>query len=397
MVNDDKKFLTAAFTIIVLSNLLIDDLLWRVYNVLTESDKYLDLEGQRALCAYTLHGIDPFPQIGVEPPLLPDVGVIPREWGTVPWGLILSNIFYPAFLSIDAATNYFLALNVIVLSATALVFYDAARKISPSLGVLSIALFILPASFMWSTLRSLNAGGMICCLVLICCVIVDRRPLLTGVLLSIAMIKPQTALPLCILFLMQGRWKVLLTAAAIDLGAWLTASALTATDPITLLLEMFNANIGGTHHFRGLMRLFFLTDSAMTMYSSMAVGVLFLLLTPRRSTGFMSMHTACVVPLFWSYTTGNDMFVLVLPTLCCLHLMLERRAERLKWFLTGMFFNFALLLFQSIEVYFIFFEPDEQSLPIRVCCFLARIIFCFPLICISWRLEWNLSESHERQ
>ncbi len=395
----NNKFLTAAVAIIVLSNLLIDALLWRVYDVMMSFDLYMDISGQRALNAYTLRGIDPFPQIGVEPPLLPDVGVIPQEWGTVPWGLILGNVFYPAFLSLDAAKNYFLVLNVVVLLATALIFYDASRKISPTLGVLSIALFILPASFMWSTLRSLNAGGMICCLVLICCVTVERRPLLTGVLLSIAMIKPQTALPLCIWFLFQRRFKVLLTAAAIDLGAWLIAAALTGTTPLTLLIEMFNANIGGTHHFRGLMQLFFLTDRATAMYSSMAIGVLFLILLHQRTRApnFLSMYPACVVPLFWSYTTGNDLFVAVLPALCCFHVMLERRSERLNWFLMGLFFNFALLLFQSIALYRNLFCPEAQSFQLIITCFFARRILCFPMICMSWWLGRNLLEVYERQ
>ena len=116
-----------------------------------------DLTGQRTLCAYTLRGFDPYPLIGVDPPALNDIGVIPKDFGT--------------------------------------------------------ALFILPATVMLSMWYG-NAGGGVSCLLIIGCVICDRRPFLTGVLLSLAMIKPQVALTFCILFLLQRRFKVLLTAAA---------------------------------------------------------------------------------------------------------------------------------------------------------------------------------------
>ena len=200
------KFLPSAAAIILLFNLLADAIMLIIP---PKSIDALDLVGQRRLCAYVLRGVDPFPFIGTTPPpLLTDVGSIPQNFGTSPWGLVLGNIFYPAFLPIETAACYFFALSVIVLLATAFVVCKEAKQISARLTEVAIAMFILPAPFIISLYWG-NAGSILCCLLLIGCVECDRRPILTGVLLSLAMIKPQTALPFCIWFLLERRWRIL--------------------------------------------------------------------------------------------------------------------------------------------------------------------------------------------
>ena len=337
------KFLPSAAAIILLFNLLADAIMLIIP---PKSIDALDLVGQRRLCAYVLRGVDPFPFIGTTPPpLLTDVGSIPQNFGTSPWGLVLGNIFYPAFLPVELAAYYLFALSAITLAVTAFIVFNETKKFSSRLGKLSIALFILPAPFIISLYWG-NAGSILCCLLLIGCVECDRRPILTGILLSLAMIKPQTALPFCILFLLQRRYKILLTAAAIDLGAWLIASALTATSPLTLLIEMLNANVGGGGQFTGVMMPFFMSEPSKAMYLSMIVGVLFIVLMHRRSTekNFLSMYPAAVAALFWSYSMNNEHFILILPTLCCFFIMLELESkfDRAKWLAAGVIFYCSL-------------------------------------------------------
>ena len=54
--------------------------------------------------------------------------------------------------------------------------------------------FILSIDFLYS-LQNGNAGAGICCLLLIAIALCDEVPILAGILLSFAMIKPQVALP----------------------------------------------------------------------------------------------------------------------------------------------------------------------------------------------------------
>ena len=264
---------------------------------------FTDFDGQWRLCAYALLGLDPYPLIGVDPPALDDVGVIPRGWGTAPWGLFLGNFFYAGFLPIDAAKIFFVALNFIMLTATAALFWLETKNFW------ALILFACPASFFISTVTG-NAGGVICCLLLMCCVLRERRPLLTGVLLSLAMLKPQVALAFCLFFLIERRRKILLTAAAIDLGAWIISARMVERTPIELLKEFFAANVGGGSQFAGLFTL--LVDVPMhSIVLSMIVGAVFIWLMRKK------IWAPCLASAFWSYSYFNEFFLLTLPALEC--------------------------------------------------------------------------------
>ena len=266
-----------------------------------------DFAGQWRLCAYTLHGIDPYQIIGVETALIDEIGVIPQGWGTSPWGLILGNFFYAGFLPLPTAEIYFVAINFILLAITARAFYLASDR-----DVWALALFACPASMIISTVTG-NAGGSICCLLLLCILHCARRPFLTAVMLSLAMVKPQTALAFCLLFLFQRRWKILLTAAAIDLSAWFLSARIVACSAVELLREFFGANIGGGSQFSGIFTLLF--DNPMQSIAlSMSVGVAFIwALRPH-------FWAPCLASSFWSYSYFNEFYLLTLPAFHCVRL-----------------------------------------------------------------------------
>mgnify|MGYP002625765100 CR=1 FL=1 len=273
---------------------------------------FTDFDGQWRLCAYALRGLDPYPLIGVAPPVLVDVGVIPRGWGTAPWGLILGNLFYAGFLPIDDAKIFFVVMNFILLTATAVLFYLETKS------HWAMILFACPASFFISTVTG-NAGGVICCLLLMCCLLRERRPILKALMLSLAMIKPQVALAFCIFFLLERRWKILLTAAAIDLGAWLISARIVERTPIELLKEFFGANVGGGSQFAGIFTL--IVDNPMhSIALSMIVGAAFILTLRKK------IWAPCLASAFWSYSYFNEFFLLALPALECVRLKMFRAA-----------------------------------------------------------------------
>ena len=266
-----------------------------------------DFAGQWRLCAYTLKGVDPYQIIGVEPALIDEIGVIPQGWGTSPWGLILGNFFYAGFLPLPTAEIYFVAINFILLAITARAFYLASDK-----NVWALILFACPASMIISTVTG-NAGGAICCLLLLCLLTCERRPFLTAVMLSIAMVKPQTALAFCLLFLFQRRWRILLTATAIDLGAWLISARTVGQSPIDLLREFFSADIGGGSQFSGLFTL--LIDVPLQSIAlSMLVGAAFIFMLRKKN------WAPCLASAFWSYTYFNEFYLLALPAFHCVRL-----------------------------------------------------------------------------
>ena len=161
--------------------------------------------------------------------------------------------------------------------------------------------------------------------------------------------------------------------------AWLVAAALTSTAPLTLLIEMMNANIGGGMMFSGLMSLF-VDDTMQSIRLSMAIGVLFLIVMHRCTTerNFLSMYPACVTASFWSYSTGNEIFILILPALVCFHLMLK--LKRLRFFMAGMIFYSALMTLQLAAMSCLTFALDPL---IITACVTLRVVFCFVFIAIA--------------
>ena len=261
-----------------------------------------DFTGQWQLCAYALRGIDPYPLIGIETPPIEELGAIPRGWGTAPWGLLLGNFFYAGFLKLDAAQAFFFVLNLMWLILTASLFFVKTRELSTA------AMFLCSAGFLIAMCTG-NAGGMICAILLICSLIAESLPIFAGVLLAMAMVKPQVALAFCVLFLIRRQWKLLITAALIDLAAWLGSAMLVDRSPLVLLQEFFAANVGGGSQFSGIFTL--LLDNPMhAMLLSMAVGAAFIAFL--RTT-----DAACLASAFWSYSYFNEFYALTLPAANC--------------------------------------------------------------------------------
>ncbi len=68
-----------------------------------------------------------------------------------------------------------------------------------------------------------------------------RRPILAGLLLGVALIKPTLSLPFLLPFFIKGRWLTLAVASAYTVLASGIVWALVQTDPITMLVQMQTA------------------------------------------------------------------------------------------------------------------------------------------------------------
>ena len=328
-----------------------------------------DFRGQWQLCAYTLHGIDPYPLRGVEEPLIEELGEIPAAWSTTPWGLILGNFFYPGFLNVRDAANYFLVLNIIVLLITALVLNKFFR----------FSAIMLPA-FLASFFISMhfgNAGAVICCFLILSCIFADRLPILAGFLLGVAMIKPQVALPICFALLFRKNFKVLTVAALIDFAAWGIAAVMTNASPLQLLTEFFSIKTGGNTVFSGLFTLAFPEDKSLAMGLSMLAGIFFIWLTFKDKEYFWACP-ACLATTFFAYSFHNEFFILILPALVAINFAARADSKREKIFGLIVFAitasaPYALLI--SIK----FFVED-----LITAFWLARTIFAVMLILIGF-------------
>ena len=335
---------------------------------------YQDFLGQWKLCAYTLRGVNPYTLIGVEVPAIEELGIIPANWGTTPYGLLLGNLFYAGFLAMATATLipstpysinkdltayreinsalepaeiYFIALNVIVLSATAIIIFQTFKNFSRKFAWTSALLSIFSFAMLIPLIDTGNVSGIICCMLILICLLQENYPKLSGILLAFAMVKPQLALIFCLTLLLMRRFKILFIAAAIDIAAWLIVSFMVNTSPITLLTEFLATGAGGNKSYAGIFTLFTAFDHNLAMLLSMAAGIIYVcighkLLSDCKISAFKFLP-ACIAATFWCYSFYNDFYILILPVAACVYVMIESKNFAIP-FGAALFMTFGLFI-----------------------------------------------------
>ncbi|MBR2215388.1 MAG: DUF2029 domain-containing protein [Selenomonadaceae bacterium] len=303
----------------------------------TEHYWLYDLFGHWALGGYALHGIDPFPQIGAEIALLPEVGKIPAEWGATPWGLLLGQLFYPSYLSFETAKVYFVLLNITCLLCFLYVLHSVVIDISTVDKFLGYNVLILAAvnDVYWEAMYTGNCGGMICVFLIMACLLNLRYPILSGILLGFAMVKPQTALLFCLAMLLAGRWKTLLTTSVMVIASWAFVALQVDTGFLELLSEFLTTNIGGGRAYPGIMEPFRVHYPQLNvMPLSILFGVLFVWLMWRNRKGqtlyLYPLSLAAIATAFWCYTWLLERTILLLPAIVSLYFSTLEHSEREK-------------------------------------------------------------------
>lgn len=335
---------------------------------------YQDFLGQWKLCAYNLRGVDPYPLIGAKIPAIEELGIIPANWGTTPYGLLLGNLFYAGFLamntaalipstpltigkdltayreinsSLEPAEIYFIALNVIILLAMAIIIFQTLKNLSLKLAFTSALLAIFSSAILIPLENTGNASGTICCLLILICLLQENYPKLSGILLAFAMVKPQLALIFCLPLLLMRRFKIIFIAAAIDIAAWLIVSFMTKTSPIVLLTEFLSTGAGGSKSYAGIFTLFTASDHNLAMLLSMVAGIIYVcigykFLSDCKISAF-KFFPACIAATFWCYSFYNDFYILILPAIVCVYVMIESKEISIP-FCSALFMTFGIFL-----------------------------------------------------
>ncbi len=341
---------------------------------------YQDFLGQWKLCAYTLRGIDPYPLIGAEVPAVEELGIIPANWGTTPYGLLLGNLFYAGFLAMSTAAQipstpmtinkeltayhsvnatfepaeiYFIVINGIVLLATAIIIFQQFKNLSLKFAFTSALLAIFSAAQLIPMISTGNASSLICCLLILISLLQENYPKLSGILLAFAMVKPQIALIFCLTLLLMRRFKILFIAAAIDIAAWLIVSFMTNTSPIILLTEFLATGAGGSNNYAGIFTLFTASDFKLAIMLSMLAGIIYVAIGHKLLSGCkisaFKFFPACIASTFWCYSFYNDFYILVLPVIVCVYVMIESKEIAIP-FGAAMFMTFGIFLWIKFTV-----------------------------------------------
>ncbi len=368
----DRKINIALITLVTLNILE-----WAFYFIMDDL-RYQDFLGQWKLCAYVLRGIDPYPLIGVAVPAIEELGIIPANWGTTPYGLLLGNLFYAGFLAMNTAAFipsepfsmnkdlqayreinstlepaeiYFIVISVAFVLLTAIVIFQTFKTLSKKLAWTSALLTIFSAVQLIPLKNTGNASGIICCMLILISFLQEKYPKLAGVLLAFAMIKPQLALIFCLTLLLMRRFKILFIAAAIDIAAWLIVSFMLQTSPMVLLQEFLATGAGGDKSYAGIFTLFTASNHSLAMGLSMLAGIIYVcighkLLSDCKISAFKFLP-ACIAATFWCYSFYNDFYILILPAIVCVYVMIESK-KIAGPFVSVLFMTFGVFLWMWI-------------------------------------------------
>ena len=303
-----------------------------------------DLLGQWKICAYTLNGIDPFAlAISGEAPI-ESIGTIPASFSTVPWACTLGNIFYPGFLSYETAQIYITLLQLGVCIVSVFIVYNHCKHYVENNTILLIALtFLSHFCFVYSWSLG-NNGAIISLLVIDAICIVNKHPYIAGVLIAFAMVKPQITAIICIVFLLNKKWKPLIVGAVIDIAGWIATCLITSTPFMKLFSEcMTSGTSSGRHYYGVLSPLTFIgIDKTAVLLFNAVLGIAFTVILwyylkkKGIKNNIATYVPACIASVMWTYKNGPDYMMVVLASVLFIYICLDKHINTKDYILSLM-------------------------------------------------------------
>lgn len=245
---------------------------FRVIEII-DSGSFCDFK-QQILCIYTLNGFNPYTEIDA---MSSTVGSVPEGFATSPWGLILGNLFYPAWLPSKEGSMYLLLFSAITIIITCFYLMAYFEKFYKNyIWIVPFLMCTTPSLFLAVCNR--NASAVISCLIMLIILLDKKHDTTVGILLGICMIKPQMCGLMCVILLFEKRIKPLIVAAIIDISAFAAVCILIEENPLTLLFQFINCDVGfndGNVPFRGIFSflMVFGTDASVVTILSGIFGI----------------------------------------------------------------------------------------------------------------------------
>lgn len=329
----DKKNYTLNF-LIIFSFLIINIICIIIY--LKRRVMISDFAGNRTICGYVLYGFNPYNYIG-KAPAVEGLGSVLYGFGNLPFGLLLGNLFYFGFLNYDMAFLCYKILTVVLLFFTLFFAYRYFKKYFKSLYKLLFLYFVCFSVFSINLFGSLwigNAGHLVCMCIIIAIFTIDDNKIISGIFLSLAMIKPQITVPFCIFCLLYKKFIPLLIAAIIDIIASFICAFLVKENVIDLFLDFLTHKTGGGMTSYGIFTIFCRSDYYRALFPSMLFGVILIFICYKllkcKSNNLIIFSIPALIANVWSYTWSSDYYILILPAMACVYAFLYMGEKKIK-------------------------------------------------------------------
>lgn len=207
-------------------------------------------------CAYVLHGLNPFDVMHSRVPSIESIGWLDASLGgTVPWAYVLGNVINPGFCRTARCActfwRWILSLRLSRRCAWAAFLLRHRYVQDKYMAVLAPLLVFAPS--MWAMRCCLaNQSGLVCCCVILSMCVLEDSETLAGLLLAVAMCKPQVAFVFLFPLLCKKHWKAITVTSGTVLGSWLLAAILTESSPISMLTDIMDQGLSYNTSYYGL-------------------------------------------------------------------------------------------------------------------------------------------------
>ena len=314
----------------------------------------------------TLHHINPMDVVherGVDLSKLPFYIFLDNTITTIPWSYTLSNILYPGFLPPEIALYWnFACLVLFIVLVIGLISKNPKEKSKGKI-ILLFTVGIWFAHMGWGSSIHLANNGMFTCLCIIAVYYLLQtdssfgKDILIGLFMSIAMLKPQTALLFFIPLLFNKKYKSIVISIIVVLGTWLTASVLTDASPISLLTDQFNVgsslNETSEYVYYGLLdslvNIGVNTTYILIIQFAVFVPLAFVLGYKFRNKSYLFQFAVmAIISSIWCYNHNVDLPVLGFVALYYAYTVLDSNKENT--------YLIIFVLFHAVPISYMFYE-----------------------------------------
>lgn len=190
--------------------------------------------------SYVAEGINPFDVVyGIEP-VDPQIGEMPRNSGYPAWSMVIGIMTNFTMFSEETATKLTLLVMaaMVIVAGIVLKRYADGQRWDEGYKWILVLVGIGIYGF-WTGFSYLNFGSVIGVLLFLFVLLNgEEHPVLGGVLMGIASIKPVLAAPFFLALFLRKKWKPALIGGGIACISWAMASIMTKTSPWEYLSAM---------------------------------------------------------------------------------------------------------------------------------------------------------------
>ncbi|MDR1739231.1 MAG: DUF2029 domain-containing protein [Bacteroidales bacterium] len=305
--------------------------------------------------ACLFHGKDPYHLMTQQDPPVKGIGMMNEKMpGTMPWGPFLSQFIFPGFLPFSIAVWWGMVVFTGLFSIVCVMVYKLILKKSGNslMALLAVAITLAQYGFA-PELKWLNIGGPIVGLLLIACLLDDKRHwIIIGVLLGCAMVKPQLAIMFFLPHLARRNYKIIAVSIFVVVVPWLVNSIMFSHNPITLLLDYYKISaetqVANGHAYFGLFdplsKWFNINPLIISPFQMALCFIICTILCYKfkQAPNYLLFSIPAVFSTFWTYSNEVNLPVLALLIISIIFYLAEKDFS-LKSF-DAIFLCFAIIV-----------------------------------------------------